>query len=211
MDDVFLNRSKDPLEHVIEMDADVRRNAAGLVVIALPGGIVPLPPGSDVCQIDVIDLVGGTFVHFFLERDDAVMKTELQDIVCILAGFFLYFHQLFQVPRIQYDRLLANHVRAQAQAITDKCVMGIIRRADRQPVDIIGRSLDLAAETVELLLFREEGTIGERAVQPSHAVELVISGHEVVTRVSDRFQVAGCDITRGSDQCKISHSFFVYV
>ena len=210
MDNVLLHGAEDPLEHVIEMHADIGGDAARLMVVPLPGGIIPLSAGGNVGQVNVIDLVRRALVDLLLQGDDAVVETELEDVVRLLARHLLLLHQGFKIPGVQDHGLLADDVRPEAKTIADESVVRIVGGADGEPVDLVGRPLDFAAETVELLLFREEGTLRERGVQAAHAVEPVIGGDQVVPGVRDCFQVTGRDISGGADQCKICHNLFFY-
>ena len=210
MDDVLLHGAEDPLQHVVEVYADVGGDAARLMVVPLPGGIIPFAAGGDVGQVDVIDLVRRPLIDLLLQGDDAVVEAELENVVGLVAGHFFLLDQGLEIPGVQDDGLLADDVRPKAKAVADESVVGIVGGADGEPVDLVGRPLDFAAETVELLLFREEGTIRERGVQTAHAVKPVIGGDQVVPGVRDCFQVAGRDVSGGADQCEICHILFFY-
>ena len=57
VDSDILDGTKDPNEHVKEMDSDVCGDSTGFCDVALPG--VEIPPASrrDICQLDVVLLV----------------------------------------------------------------------------------------------------------------------------------------------------------
>ena len=189
VNDVFLHRSEDPLEHVVEMHADVGCYAAGLVHIAFPRRVVPVAAARYVGQIDIVDFVLRTLVHFLLERTDLIVQTELEDGVSLVSGLFLQLHEVVDVIGVEHQRLLADHVAAQPQPVTDEGIVGVVRRTDREPVErVVGTHL-FGAEAVELLIFRVERTIRERAVEPSHGVKLVVRYQQVVAGVGDRFNV----------------------
>ncbi len=57
MDDVVVHRAENPLEHVEEMDPNVRRDPAGLLDVSLPRNKVPAPARRDVGQVNVVFVV----------------------------------------------------------------------------------------------------------------------------------------------------------
>ena len=114
VDDILLDRAKDPLEHIVEVYTDIGSNTAALVDITLPRSVIPLAAGSNVCQINIIYLVGRAFVNLLLQRSDAVVKAELQDIVGLMASLLLHLLERINIIRIEHYRLLANYVAAKA-------------------------------------------------------------------------------------------------
>ena len=139
MDDVLLDRAEDPLQHIVEMHADIGGDAAALMHIALPRGIVPLAAGGDVGEVHVVDLVLRTFVDFLLERSDAVVQAELEDVVCLVAGLLLDLLERIDVVGVEHYRLLADDVASEAQAVADEGVVRVVRGADAHPVQGIVR------------------------------------------------------------------------
>lgn len=53
VDDLVLEWSENPEEHIKEVDADVRPHAAGLLDVAFPGDVVPASAGRNVGQLDI--------------------------------------------------------------------------------------------------------------------------------------------------------------
>ena len=210
MDDVLLDRTEDPLEHVIEMHADVCGDAAALVDVALPRGVVPLAAGGYVGQIDVIDLVLRTFIDLLLERGDAVVEPELQDVICLVTGLLLDLLERVDVIGIEHHWLFADDIAAEAEAVADESVMRVVRGADAHPVQGIVRLHLLGAETVEEFVLREERTLRKKTVQPPDAVKAVVGGQQIVARIFYCFKVSGGNVARRAYQCEISHyaSFF---
>ena len=74
MHDILLHRTKNPLQHIVEMYADVRRDSSGLMHIAFPGTIIPFAAARDIRQIHVVDLIFRSFLHFLLQRTDLLMQ-----------------------------------------------------------------------------------------------------------------------------------------
>ena len=90
------------------------------------------------------------------------MQAQLEDRVGFVTGLLLQFHEVVDVIRIEHERFLANDIAPQAQTVADKRVVGIVWRADADPMQgVIGAHL-LGAETVELFVFGKERAIGER-------------------------------------------------
>ena len=185
MDDILLHRAEDPLEHVIEVNTDVGGDAAALVDIALPRGVIPLAPGGNVREIDVIHLVCRALVHLLFEGDDGFMETELEDVIGLVAGFLFDLLQRVDVVGVQHHRFLADDITTQAETIADESIMRVVRGADAHPVERVVALFLLGAITIEELVLREEGTIREETVQPADAVELVIRRQEVVSSILD--------------------------
>ena len=205
MDDVLLHRAEDPLEHVVEVNADVGGDAAALMDIPLPGGVVPFPTGGDVREVDVIDFVRRAFVHLLLEGGDPVVQAELEDIVGLVARLLLHLLEGVDVVGIQDHRFLADDVAAEAETVADERVVRIVRGADGHPVQRLVALHQLGAVAVEKFMLREKGAVREETVQPPDAVKLVVCGEEVVPRVLDRLEMPGGDVTRRPDECKVLH------
>ena len=205
VDHAFLHRAENPLQHVVEVDTDVGSHAATLVHIALPRGVVPLAARGDVGEVDVVDLVLGTFVHLLLEGGYAVVKAELEDGVGLVAGFLLHTHEFVDILRVEHEGFLADDVAAEAEAVADESIVRIVGGADREPLQGLGGTLLAGAETLELLLLGEEGALGERAVEAADAVEAVVGCNKVVACVGDGFDVARGDVARGTDKCEVCH------
>ena len=74
--DVLLHGSEDPLQHVVEVHADVRGYTSGLVYIAFPRGVVPLATAGDVRQVHVVDLVFRSVINFLLECTNLVVQAQ---------------------------------------------------------------------------------------------------------------------------------------
>ena len=208
MHDVLLHRSEDPLQHVVEMHAYVRGNTAGLALIAFPRRVVPFAPRSDIRQVHVIHAVFGTLLHLLLQRHNGRVKTQLQDIVRLMACGLFYLQQVVDVIRIEHQRLLADHVAAQSQTVTDIRVVRIVRRANRNPRQRVVRMHLLGAIAVKLLVLREKRAVRERTVQPSHAVEFVHCHHQVVAGVLDGFYMTGRYVACHADKCEVLHVIF---
>ena len=162
MHDVLLYRTEYPLQHVVKMHADVRGYTAGLVHIAFPRRVVPLAAACNVRQIHVIDLVFRTLIHLLFQGTDLVVQTQLQDRVGVMSRFLLQLHQVVDVVRIEHQRLFAYHIAAQTQSVTDKRIVGVVRRADTYPVQRVVRTHLFGAETVELLVLGKERTVRKR-------------------------------------------------
>ena len=210
MDDVLLDRTEDPLQHVVEMHADIGGDATALVHVALPRGVVPLAAGSDVGEVNVIDLVLRTLVDFLLERSNAVVQAELKDVVGLVAGLLLDLLERVDVVGVEHYRLLTDDVAAEAQAVADKCVVRVVRSADAHPVQGIVRLHLPGAETVEELVLSEERALREETVEASDAVETVVGRQQVVACILDGFKMARRNVAGRAYKCEIGHyaSFF---
>lgn len=207
VDDVLLHVTKDPTQHVIKMHADVGGDAAALVDVALPRGIIPIAARGDVGQVDIVDLILGTFFHFLLQRLDLVVKTQLKDGVGLMALTLLHFLEGVDIPRVEHEGLLADDIGTEAKAVARVGVVQIVGRADAHIIDVGTAITQLGVVTVEELLFCEEGSLGEVAVHDAYAVALVVSGDEGVTRVFDGFEVARGYVASHADYCKVFHGY----
>ena len=175
MHDVLAHGAEYPLEHVVEMHTDVRGHSPALVLVALPGGVVPVAPGGDVGQVYVVDLVRGTLVYLFLKSHDRVVETELENVVGLVAGLLLYLHDGVYVVGIEHRRLLADDVGAEPEAVAHMGVVQIVGGAYRQHLDLTVSALELGAVTVEQLLLSKKSSIGEETVHDPDTVEAVVS------------------------------------
>ena len=205
MDDVLLDRAEDPLEHVVEMHADVGGYASALVDVTLPRSVVPLATGSNVCEVHVIDLVLRTFVHLLLQCHDTVVETELEDVVGLMAGLLFDLLERINVVWIKHDRLLTHNIAAKAKAVADEGVVCVVRRADTQPMERIVRLHLLGAEAVEEFIFREKRALGEETVQSSYAVKPVIGGEKFVIGILNCFEMARGNVSGRAYKCEICH------
>src|SRR5690242_16151725 len=80
-------RSENPDQHIEKMYPDVGGDAPGLRQVSLPACVIPVTTGSNVSQVDIVDLVLRTIPDLLPQRDDGRMKSQLQDSVYSLARF----------------------------------------------------------------------------------------------------------------------------
>ena len=205
MHDVLLHLAEDPAQHVVEMHPDVGRDAAALVDVALPRGIVPIAARGDVGQVDVIDLVLRAFLNLFLQGYNLVVETQLEDGVGLMALAFLHFLQGVNVPRVEHQGLLADDVGTKTQAVAGVGIMQVVGRADAHIVDLLTFVPQSGVVTVEELLLCEEGSLGKVAVHDADAVALVVSGNEGVAGVFDGFQVSWSDVATYTNNSEVFH------
>ena len=100
--DVFLHVPEYVAKHVVEMDADVGRDAAAFALGALPTGVIPMASGCNIRQINIIhDIVGG-IVHFLLQGDDGRMQSELQNVEYFLTCLVFNVLQHIHIPWIEH-------------------------------------------------------------------------------------------------------------
>ena len=209
MDDVFLHRTENPLQHVVEVDTDVGGHTAALLDIAFPRGVVPITARGDVGKVHVVDLVLRSFEHFLAKLYDGGMQAQLEDGVGFVSGLALYLFQRVDVPRAQHHGLLADDIASQAQPIAGMGIMEIVGRADREVVDIGSLGLDEVVVAVEEFLLGKEGRMGEIAVDDTYGVVFVVGCYKIVARLFDGFEVAWSNITSESYEHKVFHLFLL--
>lgn len=203
MNDIFLHGAEYPLEHIVEVDADIGSNATRLMDITLPRTIVPLATAGDVGKVDIVDFVFGAVLHLVVERTNLVVEAELEDSICLVSRLLLEFDQVVDIVGIEHQRFLTNHIAPKAQAVANEGIVGIVGRTDREPRKrVIGTHL-LGAETVELLILGKERAVRETGIEATNGIELVVGNHQIVARISNGFDVSRSDISRRSDECKI--------
>src|SRR6056297_1278514 len=132
---ILLNIPKDPGKHVEKMYADVGGYPTRLLLIPLPGYKIPVAPGGNISQINIINLVFRTFIDLSLQFNDRGMQPQLQDVVHLSSGLFLYLDQSIQIPGIQNYRLLTDGIRSLPQGKTNMRIMQIIRCANAYIID----------------------------------------------------------------------------
>ena len=69
--------------------------------------------------------------------DDRRVKSKLEDGVDPLAGRRLHFGQTVDVPRIEYQRLLANRVGIGPQRKPDMGIVQVVGRTDTHVLDAL--------------------------------------------------------------------------
>ena len=173
--DVLAHGPEYPLEHVVEMHADVRGHSPALVLVALPGGVVPVAAGGDVGQVHIVDLVRRALVYLLLKSHYRVVQTELEDVVGLVAGLLLYLHDSVDVVGVEHRRFLADDIGTEPEAVAHVRVVQIVRGAYRQHLDLTVSALELGAVTVEQLLLSKKSSIGEETVHNPDTVEAVVS------------------------------------
>ncbi len=202
MHHVLPHATKHPLQHIVKMHTDIRSNTATLVHIALPARVVPLAATGDIRQIHIIYLLRvlcRLALHFLLQCANLVVQTKLQDSISLMTRLLLQFHQVVNIIRIQHQRLLAYHIASQTQTVTDKRIMGIVRRTDRHPLQGISGTHLFRTETVELLVLRKERTIRKTAIQSTYRVKLIICHHQVVACIGNGLNMTRCNIAGSSN------------
>src|SRR5205823_4408867 len=90
----------------------------------------------------------------------------------------------------------------------DVSVVKIVRRADADVVDAIGRAAatQLLEMTVEAFEFGEESDIEAEPVEHADRVVWINRGDKAVTRIPDGLKMPRRDVTRGAGQRKIPRS-----
>jgi len=77
------------VQHVVEVHADIGGDTERLARIALPALHVPLATAGDVGQLDIVFMAGLFAGDFFLQVENGLVVTQLQNIEEALAGFSL--------------------------------------------------------------------------------------------------------------------------
>ncbi len=211
MDDILFHWTKDPHEHVVEVDADVGGNSSGFFHVAFPTGVVPVPPGSQVGEVDVPDLVFWALLDFFPEGDHRRVEAELQDAVDLLPGFLFDLLEGVDVPGVEHEGFFANHVGAVPQPEAHVGVVEVVRRADADVVDGFALAFQLFEVAVEALEFDKEVGVGEMAVDDPDGIKFIHGGYQHVSRVLDRPHVARRYKPGGANQRKIFHGLFSFL
>ena len=203
MDDILLDRTEDPLEHIIEVHSDVSSHPTRFVDIAFPRRIVPLAAGSDVGQIHVVDFISRSRFHFLFQISDSFMEPELENGISFVSRFLLQFNEVINIIWIKDKRFLTNDIRSEAQAIPNKGIVGIIGCTNRCPMERIVSTHLFGAEAVKLLILRKEGAIRETTIQPTDGIKLIIRHHKIISGISNGLNVSRSDISGGTNQRKI--------
>ena len=110
---VLLNRAEYPLKHIIEVNANVGGNAAALVNVSLPGGVIPFASGSYVGKVYIINFIFRAVVYLLLKSNNTIVKPELQYGIGLMAGLVLQLQKVIYVVRVEYQRFFTDDVTAQ--------------------------------------------------------------------------------------------------
>ena len=196
---VLAQGAEDKGEHVVEVHADVRRNAARLGLLALPGHVIPKPARGDVGQVHVVDLFS-LRGDPLLERDDGRVQTQLQDREDALACVGLQSCKAIDVPGIEHQRLLADGVPMRAEREANMRIVQVVRRADADIVNLLAAPPDEIDVAVEALELGEEARFGEKAIDHADRIGRVERGSERASRLFDGSEMTGRDIARRADE-----------
>lgn len=195
--------AEDEVQHVVEVHADVGGNTKRFAVIALPTLHVPLAARGDVGQLHVELGVRRSGGHLVSQLENRVVVAQLQDVEDALAAFLFNPLQFVHQFRVRHQRLLADHVTAQAQARANVGVVQVVGTADRHVVQHRrGVALELMGALVEAFELREKLALRRDAVDDANRVVDVVGNSQVVAGVVDGAHVARSDIAGGADQAK---------
>ena len=139
------------------------------------------------------------------ERHQRWMQAQLQHGVDAPSGFLLELLQAVEVPRVDDQRLLAEHVRADPQRNAHVGVVQVVGRADAQEVNalLFGPTLQLLEVPVEALELGEEADIERIAVEDADRIVRIDGGDQPVPGVVDRLEVARRDEPGDAGHCKV--------
>ena len=191
------------------MHADIRRNTAGLGIIPLPRCVIPTPPRRAIGQFNRVFL--RRIPEFVTQRNNRRVQPQLQNRINPLAHIAFNLGQPVNIPRIEHQRLLANHIRARSQSKAAMRVMQIIRRRNRhiiKPLTASAQFVDMAVKALEL---GEKMRVGKVTVENTNRVIRIVSDHQVASRIPDSLHMPRRNIARSPDQrvCRHGNALFV--
>lgn len=205
VNDILFHWTEHPLEHIVEVNADVGCHAAAFVDIAFPRGVVPVAARGDIGEVNVVDLIFRAVLNLLLQIDDGLVQTKLKDCVDAMTSLLLDVEQSIYVPWVQNEWFLADDIGTETESVAHVCVVEIVRRADRDIVDIVACLFQFGAMAVKEFLFCKEGGFWEEAVHDANAVKAVVGSKEVVACVFDGAEVTWSDIATDTDESEIFH------
>ena len=133
------------------MNADISADSPRFLLAPLPRDLIP---GTAARNVDEGHLGTARIgLQALAQGDQLLVDPELQDGKDAAAGLKLQFLQRVEVPRVDDDRLLADHVRAVSKSEADVGVVEVVRAADRDPVDalFLPASTELVHVAIEAL------------------------------------------------------------
>ena len=184
MDDIFPHIAENPAQHVVEMHTDVGGNAAALVDVAFPRGIVPIATRGDVSQVDVVNLVFRPFVDFLFQRQNLVMKAQLQDAVSLVTSAFFHIFDTVEAPRIEHERFLTDDISTIAEAIARVSIMQVVGRTNTQEIQRLPLVFQARVVTVEEFLLGEKRCQREKWSEDRQNAKIKIT-ENVVNKTSE--------------------------
>jgi hypothetical protein len=107
---VALAVAEQPEQQIEEVHADVHRDAAGLAVITLPGSLIPGAATRDVGQAQTCALARRIALELRLQLPEHRQQAQLQHGVDAASELLLELRERVEVPRVDRERLLADHV-----------------------------------------------------------------------------------------------------
>ena len=93
------------------MQPDIRGDSSAFCFFALPAVEVPVAPGADILQVNLVFFGLIRCINSFLQCNDGRMEAQLQNTVHFLSRFFFHFQEGVYIPGIQHHRLFTNHIR----------------------------------------------------------------------------------------------------
>ena len=136
------------------------------------------------------------------------MQPELEHGVHPPARLCLNLLEQFQVPRVDHQRLFADHIGARAQRQPDVRVVQVVRRTHAHHVHAVlfRAAAQLFDVTIEPFDLGKEADVEGVAIENADGVMRIDRGNEPVPRGLDGRQVARRDKAGDAGDGKILHS-----
>ncbi len=203
--DAGFHVSENPVQDVEKVNADVGGDSARFLLTAFPTGVVPVASRRNIGDVDVEYFVFRRVIHLFFQRNQRWVQTQLQDGADFFPAFVFHVGQRIHIPRIQYERLLANYMGADAQAETDVGVVQIVGRTNGHIVDVGAFPDQFVHVAVEALEFCKKSRFGEVFVNNPHIVIFIQRCYQTVSRILDGFHVSGRDVACRAQENEVFH------
>ena len=174
--------------------------------MALPRHVVPGPARRDVGQAHRVAArpIGQ---EALAKRNQLRMHAQLQDGLDRTAGLALELLERVEVPRIDHQRLFANHVGAGAQSHPDVRIVQVIGRADADVVDALLRRsasqlLEVAIEALDLV---EEAHVERKPIQHANRIMRIGRRDQAIAGVLNCLQMARRNVAANPGDGEVLH------
>lgn len=124
-----------------------------------------------------------------------------------MASLGFQFLQRSEVPGVDDEGFLADHIGTGAQTQAAVGIVEIVGGADAHIVDSIlfGTAPKLFEMAIEALDLGEKAGVEGKAIQATNRIAGIDSGNQAIAGIADGDEMAGGDVAGGTDEGKIFH------
>src|SRR5262245_5462644 len=115
-----------------------------------------------------------------------------------MLSLMLHFRESVQIPRIEYERLLADRIGARSQCKATMRVMEVIGGTNRNHIDFLSDPSHLVDVAIEPLELDEEACIRKIAIENADRIVWVEGNLQLAPHSFDSTHMPWCNIASGA-------------